>query len=57
MFRFEFLQTTMSEETIPTVKDISSVVDSLKKDVASRHCVSIEVHSYCFFTSFSNIVV
>lgn len=32
----------MSEETIPTVKDISSVIDSLKKDVASRHCVSIE---------------
>ncbi|EXC24715.1 hypothetical protein L484_005764 [Morus notabilis] len=34
--------TMRSEETVPTVKDISSVVDSLKKDVASNRCLSIK---------------
>lgn len=35
-----------SQEASPNLKEISSVIDSLKEQVASRRKISIKVHSY-----------
>lgn len=37
---------TGPEETSPTLKEISSVIDSLKKQVVANRAVFIKVHCY-----------
>lgn len=45
------LQMMTSQEASPNLKEISSVIDSLKKQVASRRCISIKVHLYGSYVS------
>lgn len=41
-----------TEETVPTPKEVSSVLDSFKKQVASSRCVSVKVYLVMILTLF-----
>lgn len=47
------LQTKIVQDTSPALKDVSLVIDSLKKHIAAERCISVEVQ----FLTYDCIVI